>query len=355
MNKKKLTPKKAYIDGDSILFFAASACETTWYIYSTPDGKEIARFKEANSGKAWIEECSSFGFDGQFGYEGDVKELVRTVEYEVKDDISDGVKVFKDTVKKWVKQSGCEDYVVYIGKKKGQKVFRHNIATIKEYKGNRSGRKPEKLDEIRQAVSKLSYVKIARGNVEVDDVCQSNAQKKYTNCLISVDKDARGCVGCFLMIPDDHDKPVFSRPDIVGRIRMKDNGKVAVIGWLSLLFQCLKGDTVDCIQGLPKYGDKKAYEILKEFDNLPIKHLPDAVRAVLSHYYRVYGLTYSYTHWNSSQTLTRSYKEMFEENLRLLYMIKHKADKCEEIMDIVRSVTDEEMEEMINNEKTLLR
>ena len=128
---------------------------------------------------------------------------------------------------------------------------------------------------------------------------------------------------------------------------MTDNGKVAVLGWLSLLFQVMKGDSADFIAGLPKYGDKKAYEILKDFDNKPIAFLPEAVRSVLSHYYRVYGLSHTYTHWNGTTELTRTYKEMFEENLRLLYMVKHKDDKCEEIMDIVNSVTDEEMEDMV--------
>ena len=347
MKKKPTKPTKAYIDGDSILFFASSSLETTWRIYKTPEGEEICRFNSAQAGKNWIDECLDMEADIQHNYEGDVTKLIRHTEYEVSDDIKEGVKVFKDTVKKWVKQSGCKDFVVYIGAKKGQKVFRHDIATIKEYKGNRGGRKPAKLDDIRQAVSKLPYVKIARGAFEVDDLVQAYAQRKPTNCLISVDKDARGCVGCFLMIPDDHDEPVFSRPDIVGRIRMKDNGKVAVLGWLSLLKQTITGDTVDCIAGLPKYGEKKAYDILKDFDNKPLKYLPDAVRAVLSHYYRVYGLSHTYTHFNGSEKLTRSYREMFEENLRLLYMVKSKDDTCEEIMQIVRAITDEEMEEAI--------
>lgn len=348
MKKKDFKPKKAYIDGDSILFFASSSLEITWRVYKTEAGEEICRFKSVADANAWLEECQIMEVDTKFQYQGDVTKLIRHTEYQVNDDIAEGIKVFEDTVKKWVKRSGCEDFVVYIGAKKGQKVFRHDIATIKEYKGSRTGRKPEKLDEIRKAVSKLPYVKIARGNIEVDDVVQKLAQQRYTNCLISIDKDARGCVGCFLMIPDDHDKPVFSRPDIVGRIRMKDSGKVAVLGWLSLMFQCLTGDTVDSIKGLPKYGKVKAYEILKDCDNKPVSYLPEVVRSVLSHYYRVYGLSYTYKHWDGSTDVTRCYKGMFEENLRLLYMVKHKDDKCEEIMDIVNSVTDEEMEEMVN-------
>lgn len=346
MSKKPKPPQIAYIDGDSLLFISASSASTTMYEYRDQEGNLIAKFPSADAGKSWISNIEVLGFDDAHGFTGDVDTLTREKIVTPDDDIETAKKTFNTMVKRWVKQSGCKDYVVYIGAKKGQRVFRHDLATIAEYKGNRKGQeKPPLLNKVRKWASQQPNVKVARGAVEVDDLVVAYTERKGEKaCLIGVDKDAKQVVGCWLMIPDEHDKPVFSKPDIVGRIGLKSNGKVKCIGWLALLFQMIKGDSVDNIKALPRHGDKKAYDILKEFDNKPISALPDAVRAVLSHYYKQYGLTYQYTHWDGSQTLTRSYKEMFEENLRLLYMLRSKDDDASVIMDIVNSVKDEEME-----------
>jgi len=344
--KPKNKPRVCYLDGDGILFKSASSGEIVWRVAKDKDGNEIARFDSVSAYNNWIFEIETFETDIHYGYKGDVADITRETEYELKDP-KECEKVFKREVKKVLKATGCDEIRVYISKKAGTKVFRHKLATLHEYKKGRSNqRKPYYLEYVRKFARGLNGVVVVRGDIEVDDRVVELAEKGGRNaCLAAEDKDSLQAKGCWVYHIGKHEKPVWSNPKIVGRIGKRDNGSTKMLGWLSLMYQMMKGDKqVDGIVGLPKYGDKKAYELLKEFDNKPINVLPEVVRTVLREYYRVYGESHEYEHWDGSVVVSGSYKSIFEENLLLLYMRRFKDDNCRVIMNIVDNITIEELE-----------
>lgn len=343
--KQKIKPEICVLDGDGLLFEAALAGEQVWYDYHDQDGNLVASFKDARAGNNWIDEIQSMGIDMYYGYTGDADSLIRTTRYEIKD-VELCYKAFKKGLKRILKLSKCKEVRCYLSKKSGFKVFRYQLATIHEYKKGRSNsRKPHYLEAVRKFANTLPEVRTVRGRIEVDDKVVQEAESIGAKaCLVAADKDALQVKGAWILHLGKHDHPVWSDPNIVGRIGKRKDGSVKRLGWLALMFQMFTGDKqTDGIVGLPKYGDVKAYNILKPFDNKPIKHLPDVVRAVLREYLRVYGSTHTYTHWDGSVEITASFRDMFEENLLQLYMRRFNNDHCDEIMSIVRHIDEEEL------------
>lgn len=323
-------PTIAFVDGDVTLFAAASVCEQVNYVYETPEGLEVSRFDSAKSGSAWIAEFEIFGIDTKFGFKGDPDTLVRRTEYIINPTIENGQKSFKSDLKKVVKQSGCTKYTCYVSKSAGADNFRHHIASIAPYKGNRSSRKPEKLEEMRKWALKNTNVKKVIGTVEVDDVVQAYAQRNGDKAvLIAFDKDARTASGCWVLIPPEMESPEYSDPYIVGTLAWNDKAnKPKGLGWLFLLWQSLAGDTADNIKGCKGMGDKGAYKLLAEFDNAHINRLPEAVNVVAEVYKKTYGDHYEYKHCITNELINSNWQNIMIENLRLLYMLKNKNDSC---------------------------
>lgn len=328
-------PTVCIYDADTLLFESASAGEQVWYVYKDENDKEVARFDSAQKGKNWLSEFEVFGCDPYFNFTGDPSTLTRHTEYEIKD-VEDCYKNFDKGLKKILKLSGCKKIVAGVSKKSGEKVFRYDIATMREYKKGRSElRRPHYLEEVRKYARKHPNVVTPRGDIEVDDWVVIQGAKYGTKvCVAFKDKDGLQGFGFWLLHVDNHTKPVFSSDKIVGRIGERD-GKVRKIGYLSLMYQLICGDTADGIIGLKGKGEKLAKELLFKYDNKPIELLPEVVGKVLRAYYNVYGLSYTYPHWNGSGELTRSYKDIFKENLILLWMRRFKDDNCEQIMKIV--------------------
>jgi len=329
-------PEKAIIDGDSILFQAAQAGENTWYVAIGEKGEEIARFDSAHNFNNWLEVAKAFGKDMEYGYEGDLDKVEKKVEYEILD-VRNCYKAFDKIVREGVKASGCNDYAVYISKRSGARVFRYDIATLHPYKyGRDQRRKPHYLEAVRSYARKQPNVITVRGVIEVDDKVVSEAERlKHKACLCTVDKDALQARGCHILLLGQMEKPIFSSKRIVGRLWQEGN-KVFGTGYLFTAFQMLKGDkSVDGIVGLPGWGDKKAYEALKDFDGTDISYLPDVVDVVAKLYYEAYGDEYRYKHCYTGEEVVASWKDVFEENLRLLWMKRHKDDEGQDIMKYV--------------------
>lgn len=337
--KEPPPPEKLVIDGDSILFKSASAGEQVWYVARDENGEEIHRFDSASSYKAWIETCKAFGQDVDYGYEGDIENITRHIEYEIKD-VESCYKAFDRTVKEWLLMAGCEDWVMWIGKATGMKNFRYDIATIHPYKKGREGtRKPHYLEEVRRYAAKKPQVKVIKGSVEVDDRVVAEAEKLRHKCVLGfVDKDNTQAKGCYQLFVGYSDTPYFVTARSVGEIKLEGK-KVWATSYLRVASQLIHGDkTVDGIVGLPSCGPARAYEILKEYDGAHVKHAPEVFYKVAEEYRKVYGDSHTYLHCTTSESITRSWKEMFEENLRLLWMKRHRDDEGEVIMNWIKEM-----------------
>ena len=143
--------------------------------------------------------------------------------------------------------------------------FRFKLATIQKYKGNRKASgKPILYDEIRD-ILQIEWGAVMVHDQEADDEMAIRSSSNPENhIIVSKDKDLR-------MVPGWHwemdvSKPPYYTEDIGFLLLYKQKaGKSKVFGtgikWF--YFQCLVGDRVDNIPGLPKVGDKKAYDALK--------------------------------------------------------------------------------------------
>jgi hypothetical protein len=336
-------PTKAYIDGDMILFSAASAGEQVMYIYKDKDGKEVCRFDSADKGKKWIEEFEIFGVDAHYGYKGEAEDLTRETQYVI-GDFDTCKKTFKTLLKRWVvpinKWAGKDiEVVCYISKATGAENFRYQVATIKPYKGGRANtRKPHYLEELRKWASKLPEVKMARGRVEVDDVTCALAQRAgEKGVVVSGDKDANGVSGCWVFDPERDTIPRFSDPTSVGEIYLDESGGMKGIGWLFWLGQCLKGDNVDNIGGCKGVGDAKAVKVLEQFSGADISMLERAVQPVCQVYMDTYGDEHKYKNHHTGKMVTVSWRDILIENLRLVYMLKKQDDSPDEVIDYINN------------------
>jgi len=334
MHKPKLkTPPKplfAYLDLDSVLFKAAQAGQKIRYKAVDQRGKVVAEFGSAHEYKNWKESIEFLGGDFEFGFTGDVDSLTREVEYKI-GNVEDCYKAFDHIVNDWVEASGCEDWVGYVSKATGQKNFRYSVATLKGYKSSasRDAVKPHYLEDVRKYANQNPKIKTARGSVEVDDVTCALAQKKgWRGCVLSVDKDASGCQNTHIFNPDVMDEPVFSSNKIVGRLWQNEKGKVVGLGTLFWLFQCVYGDSVDSIPGCKGVGEKGAYNLLKEFDGVDVKYLPEVVDVVCEAFKSSYGDEYEYEHCTTGEIVTASWKDLAMEMSRLVYMKKNQNDDC---------------------------
>lgn len=126
----------------------------------------------------------------------------------------------------------------------GSNNFRHNIAKIKPYKGNRTGPKPSYLQDVRDYLVANWWAVVVEGE-EADDAIAKKATELDHKCVIvSVDKD-------FYQIPCtmyDFTKKKWTKstPGMANRF---------------FYMQLLTGDTADNIQGVKGIGPKKAEKI----------------------------------------------------------------------------------------------
>jgi len=131
----------------------------------------------------------------------------------------------------------------------GQGNFRHALATIKKYKGNRDEtEKPKYYHEVREHLARRWGAKVVDG-MEADDEISIRAHELAKQgkqpCVVSNDKDMR-------MIPAIHYD--FTK-DLYFEIGKEE-------AWRNFYMQCLMGDSTDNIPGLPDVGPKTAAKIL---------------------------------------------------------------------------------------------
>ena len=166
----------------------------------------------------------------------------------------------------------------------GKTNFRNQIAKRTTYK-QRPSNKPWHYANLSAYIHALFDVRLQEG-LEADDLMAIEQTKRPNETIICTrDKDLRA-------VPGWHygwelgNQPQFG-PELVtndGYIRLSDDRKsVKGTGLLFFYSQCLTGDAVDTIPGLPKCGPVKAFEILEGVDS------QEAFKRVLEAYRGVYG------------------------------------------------------------------
>lgn len=146
--------------------------------------------------------------------------------------------------------------------------YRHEIATIQPYKGNRTQPKPFYLPQVREYLQYAWGAKVVDG-IEADDAvsCIQYAAKDKSTCIVTIDKDLDGTPGW-------HYNPV------------KKEHYYVTLDEANYFFykQVLTGDRTDNIRGVRNLGPKKASKILEGLTSTI-----DLYRACQKEYLREYG------------------------------------------------------------------
>lgn len=208
------------IDGDIILWSCACAAET--YTYCAPDGEVFDFLKEC---KEYCEENSL-----------DKEQIKRLVEAEPVSHVLHNVKSMVEDMKD---RFSTEKIKIFLSPEKN---FRHKIATIKPYKGNRVVERPTHYEEAKKYLLSHYPTYIAE-DMEADDMMGIHQDEDTIICTIDKDLD---------QVPGLHynwKKKILYN---VGELEGKKN----------FYRQVLTGDSIDNIQGIPGVGIKRAEKIL---------------------------------------------------------------------------------------------
>lgn len=287
----------ANIDGDILLYRSAFAAEHTIYTLSWDDNEQ--EFDKKRSLNAFLKEHSSI------------------MEYSIEsrleiEPLSHALSTIKATISKIITAVKPGDIKIFLTTGKN---FRHDLATIKKYKGNRDNRrKPKHYQAIREYLIKY-YDAIECKGVEADDEL-ANAQTD-DSVLCSIDKD-------LLQVPGLHYNWVTDT-----KLRISPD-----VGLLKLWCQVLTGDSTDNIPGIYKVGPITAKRKLEQDDNA--LHKAPVLEAVCIDMWKEYLLgdnppswiidsdkeagTILYKHWNTKdgKIMDASAEDIVNEIYRLV-------------------------------------
>jgi len=185
--------------------------------------------------------------------------------------------------------------------------FRHDVATIKPYKGNRKQPRPKYYQYIRDYLERNHRAHIIEGMEADDYLAIRQTELKDASVIVSRDKDLRQVKGWHYGYKSGRQEefPLTYYTEH-GEIELTGarNNKLKGGGDMFLYAQCLMGDTTDNIQGIPRCGDVKAYKVLHECKNR--QELIQKTKQCYVEYYEEEDVA----------------QDMFEENMNLVFMVR---------------------------------
>ena len=162
--------------------------------------------------------------------------------------VDHAIQNLKEIVEYSLFECNTDDYKFFIS---GGGNFRKEIATIREYKGNRKRqRQPIHYQELKRYICENHPFEIVEGQ-EADDALGIHlTESGNRGIVVSNDKD-------LLMVPGKHFNPVKGVKTLVSYTE----------GELTFWTQLLSGDSTDNIMGCPGIGTKKAQKALDGISN----------------------------------------------------------------------------------------
>lgn len=155
---------------------------------------------------------------------------------------------FNQILKRIKRDTKCDEYIIVLSNR-NEIGFRHKLATIKKYKGNRSD-KPKYYDRLYEEIIKTYPHMIATKQREVDDelgILQTQALEDGTETIICTsDKDLRQVPGAHYNL----DTKVLYTVDREGQLEIQKK-KIYGTGLKWFYAQMLLGDSADNIPGIP--------------------------------------------------------------------------------------------------------
>ncbi len=211
--------------------------------------------------------------------------------------------VINNRISEICEAAGCDDEpVIYLS---GKNNFRYDIATVKPYKGNRKDlEKPIHFENVKWYLISR-YKAIIVDGMEADDalaIHQSSYKGLFgeqETVICSRDKDLRQVSGWHYgwevgLQPEYKLKWVTELGELNATYKdtisektgkeLRTFKKLSGVGYLWFCAQILTGDATDNIPGLPKFGPKRAFELLRD-----CTMEADAFQIVKDSYAGVYG------------------------------------------------------------------
>jgi hypothetical protein len=243
---------KVFFDLDPAVYMAGFAAEKKEYniVFETEYGVEEKFFLDGNKKNAWKREISSEEYEGPAIDILD-EECIHTVQDEgfARQAASTIVKTALREIRRRFKTNDLDVQFFLTGKGN----FREDVATIKEYKGNRKETpKPVHYQAVRDYLVDSWGAVVVEGK-EADDEVSIRAWKEYRDnnddyVVATIDKDLDQIPGWHL----DYKKHAWYDVD-------------ALDGELFFYAQVLAGDATDNIQGCYRIGIGKAKKLVDEW------------------------------------------------------------------------------------------
>lgn len=247
----------------------------------------------------------------------------------------------KKFVANTLEYTGCQRTILLLTK--GGDCFRHHLATVQKYKGNRDGMtKPVHYDAIREYYMTVHGAMMFRKWEADDAACMAlhkgSTRPDYEYVLSTIDKDLAQQRGKHVN-PGKKDEGVYVIEEAEG--------------WYNFYHQMLMGDAADNIKGLkgtkacPGIGKAKAHKLLGEANG----SIPVMCQIVYDQYVIKYGSEpFAYSPWwalvstnpdnefpERDRILMGTALIMFRENADLLYMLRTPHDQylphCRTLLD----------------------
>ena len=193
----------------------------------------------------------------------------------------------------------CDTFSGYLT---GKGNFRHQVATVKPYKGNRKKEKPHWYQAIRDHLVSVYGAVIVDG-MEADDACaiEATAYPDPTKCIIvSRDKD-------LLQVPYIS---VYAYP-LNNSAEMLHWDRSPLASFLCYLKQVVIGDSTDNYQGLPRKGDAYWSTIVAAAIGATSKTLDPLCKIVFNRVMYEYASHYG-----------EEWKDRFLEQCHLAWMVR---------------------------------
>lgn len=283
---------KALVDGDILIYMAGHTTEETyWEAY---EDENPAPLMAAPTKKELLEALIN-----KYKDKG-IPEHIKFNKVRQKGQLDDALLIINVMLQKVRDVLRTEDLEVYISKGTN---FRHDIATTRPYKGNRTkDSKPLYYKELKEYMLSIGTPVIG---IEADDMMgirqmelTGRGSKWDMSCICSIDKDMN-------TVPGWH---YNWQKDIVYFVDWRDADL-----WLAC--QMLLGDSTDNIYGIKGYGKIKVFNTFKDCDTTE-----EAWREVERIYLETYG---------EEEGIKR-----FRENLRLLGILQSRVEIAEVIEEL---------------------
>ena len=165
--------------------------------------------------------------------------------------------------------------------------FRNELAVTKPYKGTRPENKPWHFNNLTVYLRDVLNAVITDG-IEADDLITiDHLASEGRTIICSRDKDLRQVPGWFYSW-ELGKQPSFG-PLIIpkeGWLKLESPKKLSGCGLVFFYAQCLMGDIVDNVPGLPGCGPVRAFELLNGLD------LPEQLKSLCEAYKGLHGASW---------------------------------------------------------------